>query len=156
MSSLSLLNPLPDPMEEIRRLRRENESLKSQLESANQEIHSNRQFASMQAEGVQNLRAALSPLFLAMKRIFGEMERSGFETFDPAPKNTVVWDSWKQKLGGHTAKAIDVLMLHGSMNRTQLRIHLGCATGTVTNVVAALNKAGIINKNGNEISLKTL
>jgi DNA-binding MarR family transcriptional regulator len=67
-----------------------------------------------------------------------------------------VWESWKQKLGGLTAKAIDVLMLHGPMNQAQLRIQLACAQRSVTNVIAALNKAALINKVDGKISLKEL
>ena len=47
-------------------------------------------------------------------------------------------------------------MVHGEMNQTQLRIILGCATRTVTNVVAALNQAKLIDKRDGKIRLKEL
>lgn len=157
MSSLGLvLSPRSDPRDvEIDRLRRENEQMRAALDSANYEIAQSRQLHSAQAEAVQNIRSILEPLFHGLQRVFREMERGGFETYS-APKNNAIWEDWKRKLGGHTAKAIDVLLMHGQLNRTQLRIHLSCATGTVTNVVAALNKAGLIDKSGDGISLKEL
>jgi transcription initiation factor IIE alpha subunit len=67
-----------------------------------------------------------------------------------------VWDSWKGKMSGSAAKAIDALLLHGEMTAEQLRIHLGCATRTCYNIIGELNKAKLINKNGGRISLKEL
>ena len=49
-----------------------------------------------------------------------------------------------------------MLLLHGELNRTQLRLHLSCATRSITDVVYKLNQAGLINKNGGKISLKEL
>jgi hypothetical protein len=46
--------------------------------------------------------------------------------------------------------------MHGQLTQTQLRIHVGCATGSVTSIVFQLNKVGLINKNGGRISLKEL
>jgi DNA-binding Lrp family transcriptional regulator len=54
------------------------------------------------------------------------------------------------------AKAIDALLMHGALTQTQLRIHVGCAAGSISDLVYRLNKAGIINKNGGKISLKEL
>jgi hypothetical protein len=110
-------------------------------------------------KGLHQLRTVLNPLYTALGHVYGEIDSLGV---NPSPANApdgriaAVWDNWKRKLGGHTAKAIDALLLHGAMNQTQLRIQLGCATGTVTNVVSALNKAGLINKADGKISLKNL
>jgi DNA-binding MarR family transcriptional regulator len=73
-----------------------------------------------------------------------------------SPQKSAVWESWKQKLGPMPAKAIDALLMHGALTQTQLRIHVGCAAGSISDLVYRLNKAGIINKNGGKISLKEL
>lgn len=78
----------------------------------------------------------------------------GRTTINPA--TNAVWDSWKQKLGGKAAEAIDVLVLHGEMNAEQLRIHLKCGKNYVYNVISSLHKASLINKNSGKISLKEL
>lgn len=100
------------------------------------------------------------PLYRGLQEVFGELDVSGITDTEPghSSANHAVWDQWKVKLGANSllAKAIDSLLLHKELNRTQLRIQLGCATGSVTNVIVALNKAGLINKNGGKISLKQL
>jgi hypothetical protein len=108
--------------------------------------------------GVRELRESLNPLYRALRQVFGEIEAMGVAEVgrgsEANPRNSAAWEQWKQRLGGATARAIDALMVHGEMNQTQLRIILGCATRTVTNVVAALNQAKLIDKNGGKISLK--
>jgi hypothetical protein len=137
-------------------LRTENERLKQDLATARQDVIDERQGWLDTAEGVQNLRTALDPLHRALKQIFGEMERTGFESVGVGQKVSPVWESWKQKLDPQCGKAIDALLVHGGMTQTQLRIHVGCAQGSIYGVVCRLNKAGIINKNGGKISLKEL
>ena len=156
--SMTLLNPLPDLGQKIKDLQNELFQRNMQLNKAEEELKKERAKSYAIERGVTELRAVLSPLYQALQHVFGEIDTMGIGGTAAAstPKNKEVWENWKQKLGGNTAKAIDVLLFHGSMNRTQLRIQLGCATGTVVNVVTALNKAGLINKNGNKISLKDL
>ena len=73
-------------------------------------------------------------------------------------RSSAVWEDWKKKLGATAAsKIIDILLLHGQLDQTQIRIHLGTSRmQTVYDAVSKLNKAGIINKNGGKISLKEL
>jgi hypothetical protein len=154
--SLSLAT-LPNPADEIRRLRQENETLREQVRGAQDEANGLRREVSTMTRGIQELRTVLTPLYQGLRHIFGEIDELGVESTSTAhPQKNAVWDSWKQKLGGLPAKAIDALLVHGEMNRTQLRIHVGCATGSITDLVYKLNQAGIINKNGGKISLKEL
>lgn len=114
--------------------------------------------------GVRELRGALNPLYQALRHVFGEMEAMGVSGGVAAgqaasPRSSVVWDSWKQKLGGNSAAAriIDFLMVHGELNHTQIRIHLGTnRMQTVYDAVSKLNRAGLLNKNGDKFSLKEL
>jgi hypothetical protein len=109
-----------------------------------------------------SLRNILTPLYNAIGGILGHIDAMDITTTDgrsgkPASsEDDKVWESWKQKLGGKTAAAIDALRMHGPMTQAQLRIQLGCATRTVTNVVGALNKAALINKANGKIALKEL
>ena len=92
-----------------------------------------------------------------MKKQGGEIDGMGLsEVAADAPRSSVAWEQWKAKLPGLPSKAIDILLLNGELNRTQLRIQLGCATRSVTDVIYKLNQAGLINKNGGNISLKEI
>lgn len=150
------LNTLPNPQDQVESLQRTLAERNRQLAALDEALRQEKQKTASIERGVAELREVLNPLYTALRHIYGEIDRMGESGGSANPRVTAAWESWKEKLGGHTAKAIDVLLLHGSMNRTQLRIHLNCATGTVVNVVSALNKAGLINKNGSNISLKEL
>jgi hypothetical protein len=133
--------------------------LQTRIRSLEQELIQERAKTAQMERGVQEIRDILTPLYRALRMLFGEMDAmpmSGTSGGAVAPGKKAIWESWKQKLGGQAAKAIDVLMMHGEMNRTQLRIHVGCATRTVTDIIYKLNQAGLINKNGGKISLKEL
>jgi hypothetical protein len=135
------------------------EGLRSKVRQLEETLEDERMKATSVVSGVRELRTVLAPLHNALKRVFGEMDilpidHAPLPSF--FPQKSVVWESWKQKLGGYTAKAIDALLLHGALTRTQLRIHVGCATSSVPSIVSALNKAGLINKDGKKISLKEL
>jgi len=104
-----------------------------------------------------SLRNILTPLYNAIGGILGHIDAMDITATDGrSSEDDKVWESWKQKLGGKTAAAIDALRMHGPMTQAQLRIQLGCATRTVTNVVGALNKAALINKANGKIALKEL
>jgi hypothetical protein len=103
------------------------------------------------------LKITLTPLYKALQMVFGHLDTMGVDPSAPGPsKHAAAWDSWKKKLKGLNAQAIDVLLLHGPMNQTQLRIQLSCASRSVTNIVGTLNKAGLINKVDGKIGLKEL
>jgi hypothetical protein len=153
--SLTLM-ATPSPQSQIESLQRELYQRNKQLNAAEDALRQERARTAAIERGVQELREILSPLHGAWLMIFGQADAIGLNGAPSAAKNSPVWDSWKQKLGGQTAEAIDILALHGEMNAEQLRIHLSCARTHVYNVISRLNKAGIINKNGGKISLKEL
>ena len=136
--------------------------LREQLRQVKEELAQERSRNSGTNRGLQELRKALTPLYGALQRVFGELDGIGVAetptTSQQAPDSgkSAVWDSWKKKLGGKTADAIDALMLHGEMTAAQLKIHLRCGNDYVYNVVSNLNKAQLINKRGGKISLKEL
>ena len=114
------------------------------------------------------LRQQLSPLYRALRAVFGELDAAGIVDASmsaPAsapvgvstePRVAAVWDSWKSKLGGQCAKVIDVLLTHGEMNTTQLAIAVGTRRQNIPNLIYKLNQAGLINKNGGRFALKAL
>jgi hypothetical protein len=142
-------------MKENERLRMEIGELKIQLlrsDERNGEVE----------EGGRRLKEVLTPLYTALQHVFGDLDAvvsndaSGAVGAASDARVSPVWESWKQKLGGKAADAIDALMVHGELTHTQLRIHIKCGQQTVYDTVLRLNKAGIINKNGGKISLKKL
>jgi hypothetical protein len=114
-------------------------------------------------EGVQRLRTSLTPLYDSLRLLFGDMELMGVEDASGAPASpqkvasSPAWESWKARLGGVSAKMIDILMLHGELTQEQIRIHIGTnRMQTIYDATKKLNKAGIINKRDGRISLKPL
>ena len=153
---------LPPPRDRVAELQRENETLKTQVRDLNSALSEARIRISSLEAGTGRLRAALTPLYGALQHVFGDLDDMGVE-MPNAPANSgidsrqkAIWDSWKQKLDPQAGKAIEALLTHGALNQTQLRIHIGCAKGSVPGIVFRLNKAGLIDKNGGKISLKEL
>lgn len=156
MSSLiPFSHAVPNQQQQIESLERELYQHRCHLAEAEEALRQERQKNAGVERGVSELRTALTPLYQALQRIFGETDGIGAAESAPA-KSSPVWESWKAKLSGSAAKAIDALLLHGTMTAEQLRIHLGCATRTCYNIIGELNKAGLIDKHGGKISLKEL
>ena len=106
---------------------------------------------------VSALRHQLEPFYRALKSLFGELDK--FEVVDVSPEGTktsAVWEAWKSRLGRTAAKCIDALLTHRELNTQQLAIAAGLNRNTIPNIIYALNKAGLINKNGGRFSLKEL
>jgi hypothetical protein len=158
---LSLLNPVPDQQAQLRSLQQELFNRNRQLAEAEESLRQEKRKTAVIESGVQQLRTVLTPLYQALQHVFGEIEAMGVggESAAPNVKNSVAWDSWKQKLGPNSAaaKIIDILMIHGELTHTQLRIHIGTnRMQTVYDAVSKLNKAMLLNKNGDKFSLKEL
>lgn len=163
MSTSLALNPGPQPQPDhrdriIASLERENAELKGQLSAARAEAESVRHQSD---RAVANLRKQLTPLFNALRSVFGEMDAIAPEQDTQQPsampdKKRAVWESWKQKLGGKKADFIQALLDHGEMTSAQLRVATRSGTRTVPQVIYQLNQIGLINKNGGKYSLKEL
>ena len=165
MSSLSILAPLPDWRQKAEALQRELYERNRQINEAEEALRQERQKTAAVERGVTELRTVLNPLYQALQHIYGEIGAMGVNesaaTGPVAPTGRVMaaWESWKQKLGANSAaaKIIDILMLHGELTHTQLRIHIGTSRmQTVYDAVSKLNKAALLNKNGDKFSLKEL
>jgi hypothetical protein len=136
------------------------DGLRRRVAQLEEELQAERSKANSIDAGAQQLRGVLNPLYNALRRVYGQMDEMGIgqaELNHSNPKANLVWEDWKKKLGGAAARIIDILHLHGQLDQTQIRIHLGTnRIQTVYDAVSKLNKAGIINKNGGRISLKEL
>lgn len=130
--------------------------LRAQLQLAREELAVERARESGVEEGVAQLRSALAPLKEGLDRIFGILPTSTSLTTSSPAKSSAIWDSWKAKLPPGEGKAIDALLLHGRLKTDQIRIHIGCATRTATNIVSSLKSKGLVVKDGAHYSLKEL
>ena len=131
--------------------------LKEQLRQCREELAAERAKESGVEEGVAQLRQALAPLKEGLDRIFGILPVTTAKA-PASASHSVVWESWKKRLGGGAVSTIiDALILHGRLTNTQMAIHVGTnRKQTIYDAVHKLNKAGIINKDGDYISLKEL
>lgn len=159
--SMVPFTPGPDLGKRINELTADLEAAETRADRLEVELKAERRKNATTEKGVAQLRTILSPLHQALGMVFGQIDAMGVSESNgtvpaSAPKMSAAWEQWKERLGGATARAIDALMVHGEMNQTQLRIILGCATRTVTNVVAALNQAKLIDKRDGKIRLKEL
>ncbi len=148
----------------VESLQRELYTRNKQLNDAEDALLAERRKTSTIEAGVSDLRKSLAPLYQALQRVFGDIDAMGVaesvsSSSAMGPRASAAWDSWKQKLGPNSAaaKIIDILMLHGELTHTQLRIHIGTSRmQTVYDAVSKLNKAALLNKNGDKFSLKEL
>jgi hypothetical protein len=140
----------------IAALEQDNDRLQEQVSQLQSELRRSREDT---ARSVAGLRRELSPLYNALRRLFGEIDNLGVED-EPAPrvqpKTSAIWESWKRKLGGKPAEFIDILLEHGEMSAAQLKIAAHCGQRTVYDTIFKLNKAGLVNKNGGKFSLKQI
>jgi len=163
-SPLMLEGKVIDPLEErlrdmarLRELERENDRLRTENAKLRLDVEE-----AMRAgiRAVSNLRKTLTPLYSSLQVLFGEMEAvAGSETASEpriGERQSKVWESWKQKLGGMSARFIQALLDHGEMNAAQLRVAMQCRQQTVYETASKMNKLGLINKNGGRYSLKEL
>ena len=135
------------------------------LDERNQVIHDLREelrqerakVAAME-QGILAVRELLTPFYRGLRLVFGEIDALGVADAQSAVPSRVqaVWDDWKRKLPSGEAKAIDALLLHGRLKTDQIRIHVGCASRTAQNIVAALKSKGLVVKDGAYFSLKEL
>lgn len=151
--------PIDDSREEIRDLAGQVRDLQAQLRDAKRELMQ-RERETSHALGA--LRKQLSPLYRALQAVFGELDAAGTDDSAPSvatngnPRTAAVWQAWKDRVGGQPAKLIDALLLHGEMTASQIAIAIQISPKNVAQVVHKLNKASLLQKNGNKFSLKQL
>lgn len=141
--------------EELGELRDENRGLKAALRAKDGEAE----------RSVAKLRDVLSPLFQSLKLVFGEIETIAGPDAGAAvaegtdSRDSAKWMSWKSQLPPACGRVIDALLTHGELTAPQILVVCKMAPGTLhggSGVLSRLNRAGLLNKNGNKHSLKKL
>lgn len=139
------------------RLRREIAGLEHELQEAKNEAVKYKQASSDSIQAIRALREALDPFHKALKMIFGEMSRVDAGktevTAEGARTANSKLEMMKERLGGRQAEFIELLE-HGEMTTAQLAAAGHCHHQTVATIIMKLNRAGLIQKNGNKFSLK--
>lgn len=112
------------------------------------------------------LRRQLNPLYRALQAVFGELDAAGVRDDAPAAAPPTGasggratdprWESWKEKMPGRAAEMIDLLLLHGEMNRNQLMAAMRAGKDVIRVTTSKLNVAGLLVKNGRLYSLRKL
>lgn len=97
----------------------------------------------------------LSPLYKALRPAFGDLDPvAGLDSNGAAGSK---WEAIKPRLAPRMRDAIDILLMQGSMKRTQLAAALKMDYSNCTkNVVGILLRQGWIVDNGGNLSLKEL
>lgn len=141
--------------DEVADLRQQVKELQSDLAMARSETRAAQREA---VRAVSALRKELSPLYRSLQAVFGEIDAvvGDEESASPSPRSSAVWENWKSKMRGQAAEIIDALLLHKEMTAQQIAIAIGIHKKNVPQLIFKLNKAGLINKNGDRFSLKTL
>lgn len=132
-------------------------TLRDQLHRLDEALRLERNRIASVEYGVRELRHILSPLYKALQKVFDELD--SMDTADGSATSTgnSRWDAIKARNPGRIAQAIDVLLLHGSMNSSQLAAAMRMNRSNCSNnVVVKMKAMGLIVKNGNDISLRQL
>jgi len=165
MSSLAIFTP-PNQQKTIDDLTRALHEADERADRLELELRAERRKNAAVEQGVAELRTILAPLYQALGMVFGQIEVMGVgaaSTVPPTsvdPRKAAVWDSWIEKLGGKESFAgnmIAALLQHGALTSKQIAIHIGTKRmQTVYETTLKVNKAGILDKNGDKFSLKEL
>lgn len=151
MSQLALSGEVDLTSPRIRELEQEVERLKFERDQAIAQA----KFAERQAgNSVAALRKVLSPLFQALRGIYGEMDAIAPDQLSAAQNGDPRWDSWKERLPGRPAEFIDLLLVHGSMSVKQFMAAAHCRKDAVYSTVSKLGQAGVVINNGGRYSLR--
>ena len=149
--------PDVDPRDtQIAELTEANQELSVRLREANAELAQVRRASTA---ALSALRKQLLPLYRALQGVFGELDTINMDdeaTPAPSSRTMTVWNVWKDKLGKGPAKAIDALLLYGPMTRKQIAVATGYSPQNVSYIISDLNKASLITKDGDRVTLRSL
>lgn len=134
-------------------------TLRLQLRQMDEALRLERNKTGQMEAGVREVRSLLAPLHRSLRLLFGEMDAMEIKESPPSQipsAATAAWDAWKQRLGVPCGKIISALQVHRSMTQTQIAIATGIRSSNIPTYIFRINRAGLINKNGRELSLKEL
>jgi hypothetical protein len=149
----------------LHELRREKQQLEEEILLVRRELDDAHALNEKLERSLRTLRKQLSPLHLALRAVFGEIELAvGQEDFAPvsASSNSPAppsgfdprWQSYKNNFPGAPAKIIDLLLEHPGLTLTQISKIAKMHYDTTKTAVRKLVEAGAVARVGNEVSLK--
>lgn len=154
---------------EMDNLRRENRQLHSDVDDLRAKLaEAERELLKLRVP-IKQLRHEIEPLFVKMQAVMGYIELTGVET-EPTitilqdvttgaqriqPPDAAVWSMWKQRLPGACPKVIDALLIQ-PLTATQLIAATKTSYSTVQRALDVLRNNGLVEKNGERVSLKRL
>jgi hypothetical protein len=111
---------------------------------------------------MKNLRRVLSPLYTALRQVFGDLDPLLAGSDDDPPsaatgRTASVWADWKTKLPHSCGKVIDALLLHGPMTQSQIIVAAKISPNTLgggSGVIARMNKAALWTKRDGKYALR--
>lgn len=137
-------------LDEIQRLNDRIEELEAELRLARLQAANAKREATL---AMGNLKKQLSPLYRALQMVFGELEAVGDDMQGGGGK----WDVVKQRLAPRLREAVDLLLIQGSMKRTQMAAALKMDYSNCTkNVIGALLRQGLLTDDNGQLRLKEL
>jgi|SRR6185312_7399268 len=140
---------------EIVNLRDRVSELEGQIEQSDATIADLRAKLSAATRSVSPLRKELTPLYTALKKLFGDMDAAGVvEDSGTTSVSPGKYEAWKARVSPSERTVIELLEISGSMTITQLSKAAKCHYDTAKAAVRNLIGKGIAVRNGNEITLK--
>lgn len=155
----------PAADQELDRALRLIESLERDLATERENIQKERQKSMNIKRALANLKEKLNPMHNAINLIYSDLDAAGIEVDESntaaagtAPSTHVgsaKWESCKQRMPGHPAELIDLLLIHKEMTVQQMAGlgHMG--KQSVYRAIAKLTGAQLLNKAGGRFSLKS-
>lgn len=137
--------------QEVESLKEQIRDLESQLADALAATAREKRNAAL---AMGNLRRQLSPLYQALRSVFGELDAAGVGD-ETAPSTDARWESVKKRMPGRPAEFIDLLLVHQPMNVTQFVTLAKCSKQTAYNILSKLGQAGVVTNAGGRYSLRS-
>src|ERR1035438_10215818 len=136
--------------------------LKAQLAEVREELRMERKKSAGIEPALKEIQRVTLPFYNILRAVHGELDALGITNNGASASSAPVahdsrWDAIKSRLSPRLREAVDVLLVHGRMNTTQLAAALKTSRGNCAdNIVQKLKTMGIIIKDGRAFSLKTL
>jgi FtsZ-binding cell division protein ZapB len=148
----------------LRELRAENRRLDEALRGVRSELGQAKADKENLERSIRALRNQLSPLHRYLRALFGEMELAVGEESNPAvplPAQTASvpkskWQAIRERYSNsRVGDVIEMLMLHGAMNQSQLAAALRVDPSSVSkNIMPQVKALGLVVKDGDRWNLR--
>lgn len=147
--------PEPTPTREVKQTRKEKVEVfvdTSEADRLRAELHQEKAKVVALEKVIDSLKKALKPQYDALRGVFEKLNDA------PAAQITGAWDVWLSKLHGKNREMLQVLIEAKSLTRAQLAFRAGISpnSGTFQTYLGKLKSLGLTEKNGDQISLRSM